>query len=588
MYKRFLTISIIFLCAFLLCNCSFQKKIIMMESDVPLENEYLIALNEESIDGVMRDSKKHPTLFYWFAEHQKNVLGNLQSSHAGVALQVTIRCDIEGATLPKGIKFGFLYSSNFSRGENYENAVNHKPQVSFDFSMTQNSIVTVSMCVPKIGEDIVGFYVSGEAPFCLDKVEFCPAKIGWDTTAVVPVYSFGVNGGKVDFSNLSANFDGGKKVFDISNGTSSVLPKIEILLKSDEEAPITKDQNTVAFKYGSEEFSIRRSSSETRFTIQTSATKEAFSVMNFIKNAGLVKSVFMTANSSELCPGEDWIIDKPFVTDLGLIVEWPQSMWRIRTYELFQWEQFPNVLVFDFPTYKIQNEFFSRIAFFVEKKGYRGTLVDDDFIYSNHGYNAHDYGAYDLAKFFNEVHRKKVRLNNKEKMLCKILVANGIIYDNGDGTYSPGEGAVISMSKESSNSLRYQLLAHEAWHGIYFTNKNFRAYSDALYDSFAPLGLEFLKTYFTAYDSLQYDVDDNFLMRNEFMAYLLQQSPANTAKYFTTKSTWVKVNEENPEAAQYVSETEGSDFGIASQKLSDYVDKRWGYWGGRTHLVTRK
>lgn len=586
--KNFYKVLICSIILFSLFSCKEKVADAKTVCKFTLEDEVLEALNKESLDGKIVDCQKQASLFYKFTENQKIALNNLRNGHSGASVAVTLYCDDEESAGEKNVGFGFLYKSNFDEGSDYTLAVNHQPQAGLDFSTTVNSVVTVSLCVPKKGEEIVGFYVTGDVPYHLGEVKFGKAKIGWDVSSVIPVYYFGVNGGKVDFANTFVNFEGGKNVFDSENGSQTILPKIELGLKRTDDIGTNANQKQVVLKYGSEQFTILRSKKQNKFTLQTSGLKVPYSSMNFIENPSSVESVVMSANGLDLCADSDGVVTGPLVSDLGMIFNWPQKAWRNRDYELFRWEEFPSVLFFDFASYKVQNEFFTRIAYFVEKDGYKGTLVGDDFVESAHGYNAHDYKAVDLARFFSKAGQENFKLNKREQILCKILLKNGIILNNGDGTYSPGTGSVISIARESSETLRYQLMAHEAWHGIYFSDEDFRNYSDSLYEVFDSKSMAFLRTYFSTYASLKYDLTDDYLIHNEFMAYLLQQSPENSETYFTTRSNWTQIANANPSASSYVRRNEGKDFGAASKSLSEYVFNRWGFWGGRTYLIKRK
>ncbi|MBQ1822749.1 MAG: hypothetical protein II123_04840, partial [Lachnospiraceae bacterium] len=95
---------------------------------------------------------------------------------------------------------------------------------------------------------------------------------------------------------------------------------------------------------------------------------------------------------------------------------------------------------------------------FVEKNGYKGTLVSDDFVREKHGYNAHDYKGDDIARFFNLVNEKNFRINAREKMLRQILLDNGIILNNGDGTYSGGKGAVWVLAGAMKELVGIQMI----------------------------------------------------------------------------------------------------------------------------------
>ena len=73
--------------------------------------------------------------------------------------------------------------------------------------------------------------------------------------------------------------------------------------------------------------------------------------------------------------------------------------WRQPDYELFSWTRFPGILIMDTASYAVQSRFFKRLAFYVEKRGYRGRLIPEEEFAGLHGFNAHDYRAEDLARF---------------------------------------------------------------------------------------------------------------------------------------------------------------------------------------------
>ena len=76
---------------------------------------------------------------------------------------------------------------------------------------------------------------------------------------------------------------------------------------------------------------------------------------------------------------------QPITADTRQVLNWPLSEWRLTNYELFRWSDFPHVLIFDFLNYDVQNRFLKRLAFFVEKAGFRGRLAQDHEIANLHG-----------------------------------------------------------------------------------------------------------------------------------------------------------------------------------------------------------
>lgn len=281
---------------------------------------------------------------------------------------------------------------------------------------------------------------------------------------------------------------------------------------------------------------------------------------------------------------EDWNHRFAISADPQLMINWPQDRWRNSRYELFAWDRFPSILIMDTRDYAVQSSFFKRLAFFVEKAGYTGTLQPDSVIGPLHGFNAHDYRAESLADFFNAVARTDFPINTDEQLLRDILEMHGIISMR-DGVWVPGEGAILSISRQSSLSLRYLFMAHEAYHGLFFIDSDFRSFTAGVYAAQDSRSREFLESYFAIIDTLAYDTNDTYLMHNEFMAYLLQQGQGRVAPYFTDVLVPRFVRYKgNPSLAEWVRSTGAADFDASARRLNDYVFRRWGLSGGRVWM----
>jgi len=121
-------------------------------------------------------------------------------------------------------------------------------------------------------------------------------------------------------------------------------------------------------------------------------------------------------------------VDDPFMplpADLGTLLLYDPEYWRNPDFELFSWTRFPGILLIDTRNYDVQSRFFKRIAFFVEKKGFAGRLLDDGTMEPLHGWNAHDYRAFDLAAFFDRAFKEQFPLCNEERILFELLKRNG-------------------------------------------------------------------------------------------------------------------------------------------------------------------
>lgn len=274
----------------------------------------------------------------------------------------------------------------------------------------------------------------------------------------------------------------------------------------------------------------------------------------------------------------------PIPLDPQAMITWPQRVWRNPEREIFSWDRFPSILIFDTANYSVQSRYFKRLAFFVEKAGYIGRLMPDEDIADLHGFNAHDYRADSLASFFDKATREKFLLNRYEQELRDILVDNGIIIARDDGYY-PGTGAVLSFSRESVSHLRYLFMAHEGFHGLYFIDESFRNMMHQFYTDMDTRAVDFLETYFQGNEDLGYDRTDRFLMENECMAYTLQQQLSRVSSYFsgTIRNRFIWYGGPD-DLAVYIKRTAAEDFVALGRKLESYVFSRWGLSGGRVGL----
>jgi hypothetical protein len=276
--------------------------------------------------------------------------------------------------------------------------------------------------------------------------------------------------------------------------------------------------------------------------------------------------------------------------DPGMILEWPVERWRDRRYEIFVWDRFPSLLIFDTADYTVQDKMFKRLAFFVEKAGFRGRLAHDEEIAELHGWNAHDYRAEDLARFFQRARETNFPLLAEERELENILRLAGIIADF-NSEIQAGKGGIISISRESAGYLRYRFMAHEGFHGLFFIDEDFRAFSKGRWQQLPPEAKRFLVSFF---GFQQYDTADEYLMVNEFMAHVLQQSVSQAGRYFgqtlpaLLEDSWRKAHLPAKDEASNSWPTLATAFTREAEAFSAYVNNRWGLAAGRVHLVTVK
>jgi hypothetical protein len=278
----------------------------------------------------------------------------------------------------------------------------------------------------------------------------------------------------------------------------------------------------------------------------------------------------------------------PIPADPASILDYRQELWRKPDYEVFQWDRFPRILIFDTRSYEVQDRLFKRLAFYVEKAGFRGRLASDEEIAPLHGWNAHDYRSKDLAAFYTTAEKTQFALNKEELQLRNILLAHGIIKagtEGGKRVFIPGDGAIISISRESEAYLRRLFMVHEAFHGLFFIDADFQAFALDRWNNLDPVAKKFLVAYFK---NRGYDTTDSYLMKNELMAYCLQQSVAGAGLYFGKT-----LPERLSAFPHYLSSLPEKDeksgtwpalaalFTAEARAFSDYVAKRWALEAGR-------
>jgi len=308
-----------------------------------------------------------------------------------------------------------------------------------------------------------------------------------------------------------------------------------------------------------------------------------------------IPPVFSPADGYAVLSGDDissfWlkaqqslpVFPQPIKADPALIVEWPLKNWRNSSYEIFSWDNFPSLLIFDFADYTVQDRMLKKLAFFVEKTGFRGRLATDSELEGLHSWNAHDYKAEDLARFFDKAHKENFPLLEEEYELERILLNEKIIRED-QGSIVSGSGGIISISRESPDYLRYRFMAHEGFHGLFFIDEDFRNFSRQRWEQLPVTAKRFIVSFF-GYQ--QYDTNDEYLLINEFMAHILQQPVSQAADYFgrqlpqRLESTWRASALPKKDIDSSSWPVLADAFTKEAEIFSSYVNRRWGLAAGR-------
>ncbi len=443
-----------------------------------------------------RNNRQQKNECVYFMFPKDNSLLDRRINAGGYALELTLEVP-KTAGLQKGnTAISFLRRKDFSPSGTFNPSLPAANTVTAH--LASGSTVTVSFGLPgeqNTAHAICGFAVYGSIPVTVTKAAIVPLRCGWQKKSGGLWFGFDYKGGSLP-ADLLENTE--------PLAAQTVLPVPYTGSKMQRQAL------TVFFdEYAETGAKVSIRSKNTLIELRKPPEMSAMTVDScFFDTSDVSDRIFVESGAAD-CAGivsEEYIITDllPITADPGLILNWPQEKWRRFDYELFRWEQFPSVLIFDFAQHKIQDDFLKRLAFYAEKKGFTGTLLPDEKIKNLHGFNAHDYSAKTLAAFFNKAEKKAFRLNDSELHLRDILFANKVIIRSGTGIIA-GEGAVLSFSRETKPRLRKKLLTHECLHGIYFTQPEFRELVDEVFAQTDPRAIAFLRSYFESNPHLQYN-----------------------------------------------------------------------------------
>lgn len=169
----------------------------------------------------------------------------------------------------------------------------------------------------------------------------------------------------------------------------------------------------------------------------------------------------------------------------------------------------------------------SRLRAFVELPGKE--LLNDYQLYENEvaqtmtNDNGFDYSVKDIARFFTEAEKRKIKLNPWELQLQRqLLQLNLIKKTNGQFAFVK-DAAILGLVGASRGTKD-----HELNHGIYFSNTNYRKQCDAFYAGLGSREKKILSRFLTPH---QYDHTDQSLMARETCASLRDWETLKTA-YF--------------------------------------------------------
>ena len=582
----------------------------MQSRSVPLK-----ALNTNAQTGTIDDPEKSDAMYFAF-EKSPTMFGLTDSGLYALELEFeplefTGQSSRTAPINPNAIQtdaaefaVGLLYANDFSAfGKLKEN---FRPQHPVTAKLLPRGTLTVSIGFAGIAVGTAhmrGFMVSAKSALKLKRAAIVPVRYGWLKDGAALWYGTTADGDVIPpelctEANVPLRTELPKPSAVIQARYAGKGGRDSIGIHFDKTQPVNltagQKQPRLSFQCGDKSISVYRAPNVYRLTLDGCLFPDAFFTIEQtgaerLSNADTLPDTGGEADTAAMVCGitieySTPSLMTPITADPGLIPDWPQEQWRQPSYELFSWEQFPSVLIFDFADYSVQDAYLKRLSFFAEKKGFTGKLLFDEELASLHGFNAHDYRAEILAAFFQKAEAESFPLNKAELQLRKILFRNGIIIRTEAGIEA-GEGAIVSISRQSERDLRYRFITHECLHGIYFTEESFRDTVTEAFRKTDPRAVLFLRRYFEIYPALQYNTDDDYLLQNEFMAYLLQQSNDLLQQYFVQLSWLRLMNTAEPALCRYIRKTKVKDFMQAAMQMDSFLYTTWGVRGGRISLV---
>ncbi|BCR19483.1 hypothetical protein BmHoA_00547 [Borrelia miyamotoi] len=236
-------------------------------------------------------------------------------------------------------------------------------------------------------------------------------------------------------------------------------------------------------------------------------------------------------------------INKPINSDLKFILNYKKENYRRDAFELFNLISEPNIYVLKFKNLKYQSLMLKRIAFFIEKKEFRGVLLSNNELKNKIGWRGHDYRLQDIITFFNKAQKLNIKLNKEEIILKNLIIINKLAYIENNTIKIKDKSKNIAFAAYSEDETilsmdQITIFMHEILHMYYFIDKNFNKaisnfWSKNVIQKDKQAWIQFL-------DSKDYDTNYQYLIINEFYAYITQLPKEETATYLINTNYFPK------------------------------------------------
>lgn len=496
---------------------------------------------------------------------------------------------------------GFLYNTDFDqKGKIVSNPSRAlTPGASFFSEKTLLSFQTlaehsdgsfeVGLPVKKLnnGNAVIpaGFFVYSDSPVKVLGIKIEEAKLGFDYAGAHPVYYAMPQGGEILYNpSEGIDFSQGSGIFSYN---AAIIPEIQITLNDNPEYKTKEGRYVyVNLEAGSDKFQINNVPSAKTLSIPVSILNKAFPKIKITQNEKCVSALIIKGMDNSPKVYEDVLT--PLNADPGIVLSYKTENWRNPDYEVFRWDRYPEILIMDFKTFECQAKFLKRMAFFVEKTGFKGRLVTNEEFKNLHGFNANDYKAVDFARFYNLADETCFKLNPEEIILKKYLVNNGILGLKEDGSVYAIKGGIATASRQSGTATEARLFNHEVLHTLFFIDEGYRNHVAKTYDYFDSDTKQFLIDYFDANPQWNYDTNDEYLMLNEYMSYIMEHNKDDVGPFFVNRAkNYANVKNYTPVLSQYIVDTNGKGFTDAAKAMEEYTFAKFGLVAGNVGLIKK-
>ena len=227
-------------------------------------------------------------------------------------------------------------------------------------------------------------------------------------------------------------------------------------------------------------------------------------------------------------------INKPINSDLKFILNYKKSNYRRNAFELFNLISEPSIYVLKFKNLQYQSLMLKRIAFFTEKKEFRGILLSNKELENKIGWRGHDYRLQDIIIFFNTAQKSNIKLNQEEIILKNLIIFNKLAYIENNilkiKDQSINVGFAAYPEDETILSIdQITILMHEILHMYYFIDNDFNKSIYNFWDN--NVSQEDKQVWIQFLDSKDYDTNYQYLVINEFYAYISQIPKEDITNY---------------------------------------------------------